>query len=41
MEMQTVKFSLAHLFPLFVRYFLRTHYMPGTVLVTWGKKINE
>lgn len=38
MEMQTVKFSLAHIFHLFIRYFLRAHCMPDTVLVTWGKK---
>ena len=38
MEMQTVKFSLAHIFHLFIRYFLRAHCMPNTVLVTWGKK---
>ena len=41
MEIQTVKLSLDHIFPLFVRHFLRAHYVPGMVLVTWGKIINE
>lgn len=35
------KISLAHVFPLFNKYFLRARSMPGTVLVTWDISMNK
>lgn len=37
----TVKTSLAHVFPLFNKYFLRTHSVPGPVSITCDRSMNK